>query len=68
MPTMRKNHTSNVTPLKQDRYHLLSLNYNIRFDGQYDDGGGKLLLALLPHTAPALPKERRGIRSGKTSP
>lgn len=32
------------------RLAALSLNYNVRFDGQYDDQGSKLLLALLAHT------------------
>ena len=59
MPTMKKNHKSTYKPQLPDRYTVLSVNYNIRYDGQYDDGGGKLLLALLPHTAPALRKTRR---------
>jgi len=34
------------------RLAALSLNYNVRFDGQYDDQGSRLLLALLAHTRP----------------
>ncbi len=34
------------------RLAALSLNYNVRFDGQYDDQGSKLLLALLANTRP----------------
>lgn len=62
---MRKNHKSSYKPLKPDRYAVLSVNYNIRYDGQYDDGGGKLLLAILPHTFPAVPKARRAGKTGK---
>jgi hypothetical protein len=34
------------------RLAALSLNYNVRFDGQYDDQGSRLLLALLANTRP----------------
>lgn len=62
---MKKNHKSTYKPLKPDRYAVLSVNFNIRYDGQYDDGGGKLLLAILPHMVPAVPKARRAEKPEK---
>ncbi len=44
---------------------VLSLNYNIRYDGLYDDNGGKLLLALLPYTAGPGEETRGKDRPGK---
>lgn len=36
---------------RSGRLAALSTNYNVRFDGQYDTSGSKLLLALLQHAA-----------------
>jgi hypothetical protein len=63
---MRKSNKSTYNPIGKDRLAVLSLNYNIRYDGQYDDGRGKLLLAILPHTVPAGTETRTAERPGKT--
>ncbi len=55
---MRKSNKSIYNPIQNNRLAVLSMNYNIRYDGQYDDGGGKLLLALLPYAVPAGKKTR----------
>lgn len=36
---------------RKGRLAALSNIYHVRYDGQYDDNGGRLLLALLPHGA-----------------
>jgi hypothetical protein len=36
---------------RKGRLAALTTIYHVRYDGQYDDNGGRLLLVLLPHTA-----------------
>lgn len=64
---MRKSNKSTYNPIQNNRLAVLSMNYNIRYDGQYDDGGGKLLLALLPHAVPAGKKTRTAGAPRKTA-
>jgi hypothetical protein len=45
-----KTMTSKHKEERLSRLAALSLNYHVRFDGQYDDQGSKLLLALLAQT------------------
>lgn len=42
--------TSKHKEERLNRLAALSLNYHVRFDGQYDDQGSKLLLAMLAHS------------------
>ncbi|SIO48960.1 hypothetical protein [Chitinophaga niabensis] len=48
------------------RLAALSLNYNVRFDGQYDDQGSKLLLALLANTRPVRKDKIRKRKKDQT--
>lgn len=50
---MKKRYRSIYNEKRLSRLAALSVNYNVRYDGQYDDNGGKLLLALLAHTGKA---------------
>ncbi|MGX5819999.1 hypothetical protein ACWKWU_17510 [Chitinophaga lutea] len=65
---MKKEHIHFHKPDKHLRLAVLSVNYNVRYDGQFDDGGAKLLLALLPHTLPAAKGPRGQHRNGKHHP
>ncbi|WP_343304457.1 hypothetical protein AAHN97_22995 [Chitinophaga niabensis] len=48
------------------RLAALSLNYNVRFDGQYDDQGSRLLLALLANTRPVRKDKIRKRKKDQT--
>ncbi len=50
MPAMKKNLTSTYESI--NRLAVLSAHYNVRYDGLYDNGAGKGLLAILAHTLP----------------
>ena len=56
---MKRTQRSAYIDTRKGRLAALSTIYNVRYDGQYDDNGGKLLLALLPHTAGAQKAKQR---------
>lgn len=58
MNMKRKRKTAYIDTRK-GRLAALSTIYNVRYDGQYDNNGGKLLLALLSHTTGPQKEQRR---------
>lgn len=64
---MKKSLTSTYQLQRQNRLAVLSAHYYIRYDGLYDNGAGKGLLAILAHTVPAAKKTRAAGAPGETN-
>ncbi len=58
---MKKNHKPSDHIERFNRFAALSVNYNVRYDGQYDSEGGRFLKALLVYaTTPRKRKRKTG--------